>query len=265
MSSAGKIVRSTAASGSQIYESSRAVSEYIQFHFGEPTDLMPYSFGPKDALNFPQRTADICKKYAGKQSSVLDIGCAVGGASFELSKHFDRVVGIDFSQHFVDAAITMKDTKTLHYEMLKQGNIFLKKTAILPADIDVSKVSFLVGDACNLDAGLGSFDVIHASNLLCRLPNPRKFLDDIPRFLNPGGVLVLVSPYSWLEEYTSKEHWIGAAVDAGGVVKESYAEVEGILSKNFSMLDEMNVPFLIREHERKFQYGVSDCMIWRKL
>jgi hypothetical protein len=41
--------------------------------------------------------------------------------------------------------------------------------------------------------------------------------------------------------------------------------VEGILSKNFSMLDEMNVPFLIREHERKFQYGVSDCMIWRKL
>ncbi len=34
----------------------------------------------------------------------LDIGCAVGGASFELARSFNHVLGIDFSQHFVNAA-----------------------------------------------------------------------------------------------------------------------------------------------------------------
>ena len=61
---------------------------------------MPYAFGPKEALNFPQRTAAIASKFAitGEGSRALDIGCAVGGASFELSKSFHEVVGIDFSQ-----------------------------------------------------------------------------------------------------------------------------------------------------------------------
>lgn len=34
----------------------------------------------------------------------MDIGCAVGGASFELARAFPHVMGIDFSQHFVNAA-----------------------------------------------------------------------------------------------------------------------------------------------------------------
>ena len=51
--------------------------------------------------------------------------------------------------------------------------------------------------------------MVLASNLLCRLPSPRKFLKDIKHFIAPGGVLVLISPYSWLEEYTSLSEWIG--------------------------------------------------------
>lgn len=35
-----------------------------------------------------------------------------------------------------------------------------------------------------------------------RLPKPRSFLDDLPALVKPGGVAVLVSPYSWLKEYT---------------------------------------------------------------
>ena len=34
----------------------------------------------------------------------LDVGCAVGGASFHLSTDFAEVVGIDFSHAFVDMA-----------------------------------------------------------------------------------------------------------------------------------------------------------------
>jgi 2-polyprenyl-3-methyl-5-hydroxy-6-metoxy-1,4-benzoquinol methylase len=38
------------------------------------------------------------------ETLALDIGCAVGGATFELARSFSHVLGIDYSQSFVDAA-----------------------------------------------------------------------------------------------------------------------------------------------------------------
>ena len=102
-----------------------------------------------------------------------------------------------------------------------------------------------------------------ASNLLCRLPQPRKFLTEIPSFLTMGGCLVLISPYSWLEEYTAKEEWIGGLKDS----EESIIEVSLFMSKHeqsLELLHRQDMPFLIREHERKYQYGVSDCTVWKK-
>ena len=105
-------VRSTTASGSTVYESSRAVSEYLLFHFGSPEDLCPYDFGPKNALNFPERTSKLVANLDCSKRRVLDVGCAVGGASFMFSKTFDEVVGIDFSQHFIDAANALKSNRS---------------------------------------------------------------------------------------------------------------------------------------------------------
>jgi hypothetical protein len=34
--------------------------------------------------------------------------------------------------------------------------------------------------------------------------------------LNPGGVLVLTSPFTWMEDYTAKAKWIGGRVDENG-------------------------------------------------
>ena len=45
---------------------------------------------------------------------VLDLGCAVGGASFALSRTFGRVVGLDYSQAFVDAANALKARARAH-------------------------------------------------------------------------------------------------------------------------------------------------------
>jgi SAM-dependent methyltransferase len=177
-------VRSTAASGSQIYESKRAVDEYLFFHYGDDNDKalqMPYSFGPKDALDFPARCARICNDAARRGGSgptrALDIGCSVGGASFELARTFDEVVGVryfvlcdmrrsvigpfvylfqvDFSNHFVDAAKAMQSTDQQPYTIMKQGFIQLNCVAKGPAGVDKSRVRFEQGDACNLAPHLG--------------------------------------------------------------------------------------------------------------
>ena len=206
----GYNLRSTASSGSKIYDSKRAVYEYLLTHYGKNDDIMPYEFKQKDALNFSERLSNLCTKYAIDKNRVLDLGCSVGGSSFHLTKSFKEVIGIDFSKHFIDAANNMKNNKQMDYEILKQGQIYTKRIAKVPDNIDTSKVFFEVGDACNLRTTLGKFDMILCSNLLCRLPSPIKFLNSIKDFLTPKGTIILISPYSWLEEYTPVSEWIGA-------------------------------------------------------
>ncbi len=151
-------VRSTAASGSQVYESKRAVFEYLLFHYGAESDLSPFAGGPTNALKFPERCAEICSDLFEAKDLLLralDIGCAVGGSTFQLTKRFTDVVGIDFSQHFVDAANVLKRDGTMKYEMLQQGTIFQPRVAEIASDINRSKAEFLQGDACNLSSSLG--------------------------------------------------------------------------------------------------------------
>jgi hypothetical protein len=102
---------------------------------------------------------------------------------------------------------------------------------------------------------------------MCRLPSPRAFLKSVPNFLNKNGILVLVSPYSWLEEYTPLNEWVGGTLDAGNNPQSSYEILKNYIESecNLNLIHQSDEPFLIREHERKFQYGVSDATVWKKI
>lgn len=41
------------------------------------------------------------------------------------------------------------------------------------------------------------------------LTSPRRFHAEVASRLNAGGLLVLVLPYTWLQEYTKRDGWIG--------------------------------------------------------
>jgi len=98
-----------------VYETERAVQEYLLFHFGADAAIMPYAASaavPTGALRFAQRTARVALAALARASpavavgsvAVLDVGCAVGGSSYEFSAAAGRVVGFDFSRRFVEAA-----------------------------------------------------------------------------------------------------------------------------------------------------------------
>ena len=109
----------------------------------------------------------------------------------------------------------------------------------------------------NLPTSIENFDLVHAANLICRLPKPRKFLDRLPNLVKEGGYLLLATPFTWLEEYTPRSEWIGS-----GNSKEI---LEHILRPWFKLEYEEDLPFLIREHRRKYQYSVSWGSRWRRL
>ena len=95
---------STTASGhgQDVYETDKAVSEYLLFHFGGEVALSGFSrdVAPYSALDFAQRTARTCidlwRKFGDASVASLrafDVGCAVGGSSFELAQQCSAVVG----------------------------------------------------------------------------------------------------------------------------------------------------------------------------
>jgi hypothetical protein len=67
-----------------------------------------------------------------------------------------------------------------------------------------------------------------------------------------GGVLVMTTPLSWLPEYTHPSRWM-SGLDA---VKPHLSE--------FELLHQEELPFMIREHRRKFEYIITQASVWRR-
>ncbi len=250
---------------SNFYESDRAVSEYLLFHYGTAEEILPYPNGPRDALFYPERCVLNCLDTGSlpAEARALDVGCAVGRSTFELAKHCTEVIGIDFSQRFIDVATRLRDQGGINYVYVEEGEITRNSVAVVPTTIDRRRVSFEQGDAQNLRDHLSDFDVVFAANLIDRLPDPVRFLKRLSGLVKPGGQLILTSPYTWLTEYTPRDNWLGGKVDAG----RSRKTLDGLkseLGKDFDLQRTLDLPFLIREHVRKFQWSVAQGSVWRR-
>ena len=132
---------------------------------------------------------------------------------------------------------------------------------MVPPGIDRTRVNFETGDAQALRRDLGTFDVILMANLIDRLHDPRKCLSQLPHLLRQGGQLILISPYTWMVEYTPLENWLGGFTQDGCPIR-TLETLKETLSPNFELANLKNLPFVIREHARKFQFSVAEASVW---
>lgn len=65
----------------------------------------------------------------------MDIGCAVGRSTFELTRGVQEVIGIDYSHSFINAANKLKKEGKLQYNLVQEGDIVTETVAEVPADI----------------------------------------------------------------------------------------------------------------------------------
>ena len=242
-----------------VYETDELIAQYCDFHYGSE------NFGVK---NFCLNSVELLNPYLKNinKKKALDLGCSVGRSTFELAKIFDDVIGIDFSTNFINVGVKLKIYDSLIYKVKKEGEIFEEKTVSLKElglEKIKDKVTFMQGDACNLKDIYTCFDLIFCSNLIDRLYYPQKFLDDIPSRINKDGLLVLLSPYTWLEDYTPKENWLGGYIKDNKEVKTLDTLKENLLV-DFELLETIDVPFVIKETSRKYQHTISQMSIWKK-
>jgi len=242
-----------------LYESDSLAAQYCEAHYGPEHFAVP---------NFAVTCTHIAlEAMSGRaKGQALDLGCAVGRATFELARGgFAQVTGLDFSTRFFRLATRMRDEGYLRYTFPEEGEIVsFHEIGLQELGLDGvrDRVRFFQGDACNLPEKFNGYDLVLATNLIDRLYSPRKFLAMIHERMNPGGLLILTSPYTWLEEYSKKEEWLGGYRDSGEPVW-SLDGLKQVLSPHFTLLGEpRDVPFVIRETRRKFQHTVAELTVW---
>ncbi len=243
------------------YETDKLMAEYAEFHYGDTYFGVP---------NFSRALVELALPFLNHnpKRQALDIGCASGRASFELAKYFDAVTGVDFSARFIQQGVQLLQDGHLRYTLTEEGELVTYKTRRLDElglAETASRVTFYQGDACNLKAQFSGYDFILAANLIDRLYHPEKFLRSLRDRLNPGGLLLLASPYTWLEDHTPRADWLGGFKRDG----ENFTTLDGlkaILGADFRLLaDPQQVPFVIRETRRKYQHSLSEATVWERV
>ena len=255
-----------------VYETDQMVAKYIEFHYGQtPCENVSIP-------NFQVACVDEIRKHLDgrKTQKALDIGCAAGRSSFELAKHFDHVDALDFSVRLIEAPSSLQKSGIQRYVCKDEGELNLYREINL-ADFDgyeavKDQIAFMQGDACNLVDKFDQYDLVFAGNLIDRLYDPEKFLRLIKGRIRPGGLLVLASNYTWCEEYTPRDKWLGGFKAPTGESFTTFEGIERILSSTqcendsvFKLVGQpIDIPFVFRETSRKFQYDVSELSMWEK-
>ena len=258
-------IANSSATQENPYETERLLNEYLLFHYGTPAEVLPYHSGPVSALGYPVRCVTECLDVAVVPAGAraLDLGCAVGRSTFELARECGSVLGIDYSHQFIGAAEQLRTGGALQYVRVDEGDLRSPLLARRPEGVAAEKVSFEQGDAMQLRAGLGGFDVILMANLIDRLSEPMRCLKQLAPLMHTGGQLIITSPYTWLSDYTPKANWLGGR-EEGGLPKTTLQGLQEALDGEFELRQTKDLPFLIREHARKFQWSVAQASLWSR-
>ena len=245
--------------GARLYETDQLVTQYLEFHFGEPALGVP---------NFPRACVERTMAHVdpARRGRCLDIGCSVGRSALEFARHFAHVDAIDFSARFIQSGVRLQQGDEVLYEVPTEGELTVSRSVSLDRlglDATAARVNFMQGDACNLKELYTGYDLVFAGNLIDRLYEPLLFLEGIADRILPGGLLVITSPYTWLEEYTPRSKWIGGIREAGEPLT-TFAGLERVLDPRFALVHREDVPFVIRETARKHQHTIAEMTIWRR-
>ena len=274
--------------GSRLYETDQLVTQYLDFHYHDAASGghdaasggHDAASGGHDAAagcasrtilgvpNFPAACVEATMPHVpmDRRQRCLDIGCSVGRSAFEFARFFAHVDAVDFSARFILSGVRLQHGDEVLYEVPTEGElttgraISLDRLGLTEAG---KRVLFMQGDACNLKANYTDYDLVFAGNLIDRLYDPSLFLDDIGGRVRPGGLLVITSPYTWLEEYTQKSKWVGGRREHGEPLS-TLAGLTHSLAGSFSLIHRQNVPFVIRETARKHQHSIAEMTVWQR-
>jgi SAM-dependent methyltransferase/uncharacterized protein YbaR (Trm112 family) len=240
------------------YNSPGMLSSYLWSHFSEffngPNATDAYS---KWALHF-QKT----------EGCALDIGCAVGRLSFELSHTHSQVIGIDTSLRFIRKARELMIKKRLEFDLIVEGHITKAHACNLDQNWNYHGIDFIVADALALPFPKNLFSTVTSINVLEKVSLPIQHLQDINRVLHEKNAMFLFSdPFSWDETVLRPEFWLsgrnrgkhkGRGLDN---MSRLFSGEDGIFDPPLEIREKGNVAWKIRKTENLWEYINSQYIV----
>jgi SAM-dependent methyltransferase/uncharacterized protein YbaR (Trm112 family) len=222
-------------------------------------------------FNGPDAT-DAYKKWAAafkpREGWALDIGCAVGRLTFELTKTHDRAVGIDTSLSFVQVARKLMTQRRLEFDLIMEGRITERRSSNLDPDFGFESAEFIVADAMALPFRSDRFATTSSVNILEKVSDPSLHLSEANRVMDKTNARFLFSdPFSWDETVSSPNLWLGGRNDGPfkGFGMENICSMlhdgNGIFSPGFRIQETGRVQWKIRKTQNLWEHITSQFVI----
>ena len=278
-----------AATVTNLWEGTSTVSKDITDGFSRPTERLPHSLelvAPTNAMAYNINLAQLAVKAyethiltnnntnssfkPANQASVLHIGCGIGAGTFELCRVFGKVVGVDKREPVIRHARIFQHHGQFEYERIREGILTDTSLVRVPAGIDRTKASFLVGDASTLgnevllaNTNNELYDVIILDSVLTRLRQPLDALTRISELVRPGGLVIITSNNDWSPSITPRNSWLGG-FKMNGEDMPTLSMLKYAMKKKYTSLETCDLARLSRNHARRYVLDILEASVWRR-
>ncbi len=253
------------------YDEESTRDQYLRFHYPEPgrdelAELVRQAgLDPAVLPPFEERFPLAVRGFwdPAPDGRALDLGCACGRMTLELARDHRAALGVDRSRRLVEAAARVAREGRARYDAVSEGR--LRRRVDIPLEVAGRRVAFVVGDAQSPPFPPGSFATVLALNLLCRVAEPARCLAAAADLVRPGGLLVVASPYTRMEEYADPARWLGGFTGADGRPVQGADGIREVLrGRGFALEREARLLFYIPTHDRSGQLAVTHVQRLRR-
>lgn len=206
------------------------LSTYARGHYGDldPDDTL--AGGPATTL-VPLLEKSLSMLSSPPSGLWIDVGCAVGRASFELAARSNAmVVGIDLNMGMLRLARRIARTGKVAHPLRRVGIVYDDRE--FPIELArTGSVDFWACDAMALPFDADTCDGLISFNVVDCVGSPVHHLMEIGRVLRPGAEAIITSPYDWSVGATPIEGWIGGHSQRTENRGSSVVEMRRLLSE----------------------------------
>ncbi|GBC59754.1 SAM-dependent methyltransferase [Desulfonema ishimotonii] len=232
------------------YEEDVMISSYLWSQYASV-------FGDPDSSNAYLAWAEQLKDGA---PLALDVGCAVGRFTFEMSAKSDLAVGIDRSVAFIRWARKLMCDRRVIFSVITEGQMTERKEIVLPAHWKSEKVEFIVANALALPFPNSCFSALASLNMLDKVTKPLRHLLEVNRVARHRGArFIFTDPFSWSDKNAPKNEWLGGKTN-GEFTGKGFDNVQALLrGKNRIFIPPWSIErcgyvwWKIRNHSNHFE------------
>lgn len=165
------------------YDTPARILKTVENHFLEPSRQYH--------ADFVEKVIERATRLKVVNGSVLDVGCEVGSSCFYLSKHFQKVKGVDYCGRNIEWAMRLLHTKSFKQTVSDDLSIELS----IPTESQLDRIQFYQLTWLPVEVGSHNL-VIFNNNYINRVNTPKSWLYRLREIVLPGGIAILTHSVS---------------------------------------------------------------------